>query len=174
LPYTFALLGIVEGDNPLPQMEGSKKRRTLDAIKRILLREILNQSLMVEFEDLRWIDSETSRCSSCSPIQSGLQRFKLWFNYRPEYSHQWSSKTCYTRLRLDPLGKESAEEMLSARLDDGKYLMLLKRLIIETNRRQALFMEVIVQTLFEDGVLQHNNTVKLVLSMNTVNVLATV
>ena len=57
LPYLFSLLGIVEGDDPLAQMDGQmKKRRTLEAIKRILLREILNQPLMVIFEDLHWID----------------------------------------------------------------------------------------------------------------------
>ena len=33
-----------------------RKRRTLEAIKRILLRESLNQPLMVIFEDLHWID----------------------------------------------------------------------------------------------------------------------
>src|SRR5712692_340004 len=42
LPYLFSLLGIVEGDDPMAQMDGQiKKRRTLDAIKRILLRESL-------------------------------------------------------------------------------------------------------------------------------------
>ena len=57
LPYLFSLLGIVEGDDPLAQMDAQiKKRRTLDAIKRILLRESLNQPLMVIFEDLHWID----------------------------------------------------------------------------------------------------------------------
>jgi predicted ATPase len=60
LPYLFSLLGIVEGDDPLAQMDGQiKKRRTLDAIKRILLRESLNQPLMVIFEDLPWIDEQT-------------------------------------------------------------------------------------------------------------------
>ncbi len=39
-PYLFALLGIVEGDDPLAQMDAQiRKRRTLDAIKRILTRE---------------------------------------------------------------------------------------------------------------------------------------
>jgi class 3 adenylate cyclase len=57
LPYLFSLLGIVEGDDPLAQMDANvRKRRTLDAIKRILLRESLNQPLMVMFEDLHWID----------------------------------------------------------------------------------------------------------------------
>ena len=36
-----------------------RKRRTLDAIKRILLRESLNQPLIVIFEDLHWVDEET-------------------------------------------------------------------------------------------------------------------
>jgi hypothetical protein len=41
LPYLFALLGIVEGDDPLVQMDGQiKKRRTLEAIKRIILRGV--------------------------------------------------------------------------------------------------------------------------------------
>jgi hypothetical protein len=53
LPYLFSLLGIVEGDDPLAQMDGQiKKRRTLEAIKRIALRESLNQPMMVIFEDL--------------------------------------------------------------------------------------------------------------------------
>ena len=46
------------------------------------------------------------------------RKILLLVNYRPEYSHQWNSKTYYTQLRLDPLGKESAEEMLSALLGD--------------------------------------------------------
>jgi class 3 adenylate cyclase len=46
LAYLFNLLGIVEGDDPLAQMDGQvKKRRTLEAIKRIILRESLNQPL---------------------------------------------------------------------------------------------------------------------------------
>jgi class 3 adenylate cyclase len=57
LPYLFSLLAIVDGDDPLAQMDGQiKKRRTLEAIKRILLRESLNHPLMVIFEDLHWID----------------------------------------------------------------------------------------------------------------------
>jgi len=52
-PYLFALLGLVEGDDdPLAQMDAQiRRRRTLDAIKRILLRESLNQPLMLIFED---------------------------------------------------------------------------------------------------------------------------
>ncbi len=117
LPYLFALLGLVEGEDPLAQMDAQMtKRRTLDAIKRLLLRESLNQPLMVIFEDLHWIDDETQALLSLLADSIGTSRMLLLVNYRPEYSHQWGSKTYYTQLRLDPLGKESAEEMLSALL----------------------------------------------------------
>jgi predicted ATPase len=60
LPCLFGLLGIVEGEDPLGQLDAQvKKRRALEAIKRLLLRESLNQPLMVIFEDLHWIDEET-------------------------------------------------------------------------------------------------------------------
>jgi len=174
-PYLFSLLGIVEGDDPLAQMDGQvRKRRTLDAIKRIILRESLNQPLMVIFEDLHWIDEQTQELLNLLADSIGTAKLLLLVNYRPEYSHQWGSKTYYTQLRLDPLGKESAEEMMSALLDGGKDLIPLKRMIIERTEGTPFFMEEIVQSLFDDGVLMRNGTVKLARSMNAVKVPATV
>ena len=85
LPYLFTLLGIAEGDDPLAQMEGqAKKRRTLDAIKRILLRESLNQPLMVIFEDLHWIDEETQAFLNLLADSIGTAKLLLLVNYRPD------------------------------------------------------------------------------------------
>jgi class 3 adenylate cyclase len=104
LPYLFTLLEIAEGDDPLAQMEGqTKKRRTLDAIKRILLRESLNQPLMVIFEDLHWIDEETQAFLNLLADSIGTAKLLLLVNYRPEYTHFWGSKTYYTQLRLTRL-----------------------------------------------------------------------
>ena len=162
LPYLFALLRIVEGDDPLAQMDGQvKKRRMLEAIKRILLRESLNQPLMVIFEDLHWIDEQTQELLNLLADSIATAKILLLVNYRPEYSHQWGSKTYYTQLRLDPLGKESAYEMLGALLGDDVEMAQLKRLIIERTEGTPFFMEETVQALFEDGVLQRNGSVKL-------------
>jgi AAA ATPase-like protein/adenylate/guanylate cyclase family protein len=60
LPYLFTLLGIIDGPDPLAQMDPQvKRRRTLDAIKRIFLSESLKQPIVVVFEDLHWIDAQT-------------------------------------------------------------------------------------------------------------------
>ena len=89
LPYLFGLLGIVEGDDPLAQMDGQmKKRRTLEAIKRILLRESLNQPLIVIFEDLHWIDEADAGVSESARRLDRNREVLLLVNYRPEYSHR--------------------------------------------------------------------------------------
>src|SRR6266545_1113976 len=60
LPYLFALLGVEEQPSPLQQMDPQiRRRRTFDAIKKLFLRESLNQPLILIFEDLHWIDGET-------------------------------------------------------------------------------------------------------------------
>src|SRR5713226_2665424 len=145
LPYFFSLLGIVEDDDPLAQMDGQiKKRRTLEAIKRILLRESLNQPLMVIFEDLHWIDEQTQESLNLLADSIGTARILMLVNYRPEYTHQWGSKTYYTQLRLDPLGKESADEMLSSLVGGDKDMIPLKRLIVEKTEGNPFFMEEMV------------------------------
>ena len=135
-----------------------RKRRTLDAIKRILLRESLNQPLMVTFEDLHWIDEETQGFLNLLADSIGTAKILLLVNYRPEYSHQWGSKTYYTQLRLDPLGKESADEMLSALLGDGPDVAALKRVIIERTEGNPFFMEETVQVLLDEGALVRDGT----------------
>ena len=125
LPYLYALLGAGDDSDALAQMDSEiKTRRTLGAIKGILLRESLNQPLIVVFEDLHWIDDETGALLNLLADSIGTARILLLVNYRPEYSHRWGGKTYYTQLRLDPLGRESAEEMLDALLTTPAPAML--------------------------------------------------
>jgi class 3 adenylate cyclase/tetratricopeptide (TPR) repeat protein len=180
LPYLYGLLGLIEGNDPLAGMDPPiRRRRTLEALKRILLRESLNQPLMVLFEDLHWIDDETRAFLNLLVDSIGTARILLLVNYRPEYSHHWNSKTYYTQLRLDPLGGESASEMFDALLgvsapaiDDS--LSALKRLIIEKSEGTPLFMEEIVQALVEEGALVRNGAVRLTRSLDTLKIPPTV
>jgi predicted ATPase len=175
IPYLYSLLGIAEAADPLAQIDPqTRKRSTLDAIKRILLRESLNQPLMVIFEDLHWIDEATQAFLNLLADSIGTARILLLINYRPEYSPLWNSKTYYTQLRLDPLGKESADEMLTALLGDGRDLAPLKRLIIERTEGNPFFMEETVQVLFDQGALKRNGVVKLTRSLNQLKIPPTV
>jgi class 3 adenylate cyclase/ribosomal protein L40E len=100
LPCLHRFLGIVEGDDPLASMDGKlRKRKTLEAIKRILLRESLRQPLILIFEGLHWIDGETQALLDLLADSIGTTKVLLLINYRPEYSHSWNTKTYYSQGR---------------------------------------------------------------------------
>jgi len=106
LPYLFVLLGIEEQPSPLQQMDPQiRRRRTFEALKKLFLRESLNQPLVLIFEDLHWIDNETQGFLDTLSESVASAKILLLVNYRPEYRHEWGSKTYYTQLRLAPFGK---------------------------------------------------------------------
>ena len=60
LPALLALLDVPVDDAAWQALDPPQRRqRTLDAVKRLLLRESQEQPLLLVFEDLHWIDAET-------------------------------------------------------------------------------------------------------------------
>src|SRR5207249_9546478 len=56
LSYLFVLLGVEDPNSSLQQMDPQiRRRRTFDALKRLFLRESLNQQLILIFDALHWI-----------------------------------------------------------------------------------------------------------------------
>jgi class 3 adenylate cyclase/predicted ATPase len=175
LPYLLGLLGIQEGPDPLAQMDPQiRRRRTLEAIKRIILRESLEHALVVIFEDLHWIDSETQALLDLLADSGAGARLLLLVNYRPEYRHEWSARGHYLQLRLDPLGGENGAAMLAALLGGGVELEALKRLVIERTEGNPFFIEEMVQALFDEGALVRNGTVKVARSLSQLRLPPTV
>ena len=139
-----------------------------------MIRESLNQPLVVIFEDLHWIDRETEKLLDTLVGAIVNARVLLLVNYRTEYNHSWGNRTCYTQLRLDPLGGQSADEMLHALLGGDASLQPLKRLIVEKTQGNPFFMEEIVQTLVEQGVLVRNGATRLTKPLTEIRIPPTV
>ncbi len=154
LPYLLYLLGVVEPDSALPTMDPAiRRQRTFEAIARLLVRESQNQTLMVLFEDLQWLDSETEAFLAVLIAEVPGARILLLVNYRPEYRHDWGSQPCYTQLRLEPLGQAEAQGLLTVLLGDDPALGPLKQLILSKTEGNPFFMEEVVQTLAEENTL---------------------
>src|SRR5881397_1511 len=64
-----------------------RRQRTLDAVKRLLLRESLVQPLLLLCEDLHWIDSESQALLDGLIESLPTARILLVVSYRPEYQH---------------------------------------------------------------------------------------
>ena len=154
LPAFLALLDVAVEDPEWRELDPpQRRRRTLDAVKRLLLKESQVQPLLLVFEDLHWIDSETQALLDSLIASLPTTRRLLLVNYRPEYQHGWSSKTFYSQLRLDPLNPESAEELLRALLGDDVAVQPLTRLLIARTEGNPFFLEESIRTLVETNAL---------------------
>jgi class 3 adenylate cyclase/tetratricopeptide (TPR) repeat protein len=175
-PALFALLDVLPDDSPFRQLDPTQRRqRTLTALKRLLLCESQMQPLLLVFEDLHWMDTETQALLDSLVESLPTARLLLLVNYRPEYQHGWGSKTYYTQLRLDPLPPVSADAFLHALLGDDPSLAALKQLLIARTSGNPLFLEESVRTLVETGVLVGEPGAQgLVQALPTIQVPATV
>ena len=154
IPPLLALLDALPDDSPFLTLDPPQRRqRTLAALKRVLLRESQVQPVLVVFEDLHWIDSETQALLDSLVESLPTARLLLLVNYRPEYQHSWGGKTFYTQLRLDPLPPASAAEVLQALLGDDARLTPLTQLLIARTEGNPFFLEESVRTLVETGLL---------------------
>jgi class 3 adenylate cyclase/tetratricopeptide (TPR) repeat protein len=154
IPALLALLDALPADSPFLTLDPPLRRqRTLDGLKRILMRESQVQPLLLVFEDLHWIDTETQALLDSLIESLPTAQLLLLVNYRPEYQHGWGSKTYYRQLRLDPLPPASADEFLQALLGNDPSLAPLTPLLIARTGGNSFFLEESVRTLVETGML---------------------
>src|SRR5713226_8805860 len=154
VPALLALLDVPVDEASWHALDPAQRRQqTLDAVKRLLLRESEAQPLVVVFEDLHWIDGETQSLLDSLVDSLPAARLLLLINYRPEYRHGWGGKTYYRQLRIDPLPPESGDELLDALLGTDAALGALKQLLVERTEANPLFLEESVRALVETATL---------------------
>jgi tetratricopeptide (TPR) repeat protein len=174
LPALLALLDVPVDDAAWRTLDPAQRRqRTLDAVRRLLLREARQQPILVIFEDLHWIDSETQALLDGLVDSLGSARLLLLVNYRPKYQHPWGGKTSYSQMRLDALPAESASELLEALLGDDPRLAPLKQRLVK--RGNPFFLEETVRTLVEtQALVGERGRYRLTQPVQTIQVPATV
>jgi class 3 adenylate cyclase/DNA-binding winged helix-turn-helix (wHTH) protein/predicted ATPase len=154
LPAFLMLLDVPFEDPQWQKLDPAQRRQcTLEALKRLLLRESQNQPLLLIFENLHWIDTETQAFLDSLIESLPAARILLLLNYRPEYQHGWGNKTYYTQIRLDPLPPARAEELLQALLGPDASLQPLKQRLIMRTEGNPFFLEESVWTLAETKAL---------------------
>jgi class 3 adenylate cyclase/predicted ATPase len=156
-PFLPALLWLLDVSTDDPQWQRleppQRRQQTLDAVRRMLLRESQIQPLVVVFEDLHWIDIETQALLDALVESLPAACLLLLVTYRPEYQHAWGSKTYYRQLRIDPLPAASAQELLDGLLGEDATVQPLKAVLVQRTEGTPFFLEESVRTLVEMKVL---------------------
>src|SRR4030095_849644 len=150
VPPLLWVLDALPKDHELMGLEPAVRRtRTLEAVKRVLLRESRTQPLVLVFEDLHWIDAETQGLLDALVESLPTTPILLAVNYRPEYQQPWGNKSRY---RLRPSGirpPATALALWKTLLADQRALHPIRHLLIERTEGNPLFLEESVRALVE-------------------------
>jgi class 3 adenylate cyclase/tetratricopeptide (TPR) repeat protein len=180
LPALLTLLEVPVDDPAWHALDPrQRRRRTLDALRRLLIRESQRRPLCLVFEDLHWIDGEAQTVLDALVESLPATRILLVATYRPEYVHGWSQKTYYSQIAVHPLRQGMAEEMLRDVLGDGQgggpEMALLRARLIERTEGNPFFLEESLRHLVETGVLAgERGSYRLALAAATADVPPTV
>jgi len=153
-PALLGLLDALPDTNPFHALDPQERRaRTLATLAQLFLRVSHARPLLLVVEDLQWVDSETVRCLDA--IVAGLPgaRLCLVLTYRSGHEHRWTSKSCYTQLRVDPLSRHGVDLLLRSLLGDHPSLARLREILQERTEGNPFFLEESVRMLAEAGAL---------------------
>ncbi|HUM18058.1 MAG TPA: sigma 54-interacting transcriptional regulator [Candidatus Nitrosotalea sp.] len=154
LPPLLTLLDVPVTDGQWLGLDPpQRRRRSIEAVKRLLLRESRRQPVLLVVEDTHWVDSETQ--AVLDALVDGLPTADvlLLMTYRPEYAHGWAAKTFFTQVRVDPLSAGDSEALLRALLGEHPSLGPLLPRLVEWTEGNPFFLEESVRALRETGVL---------------------
>jgi predicted ATPase len=144
----------VDDEEHLKRDSQTKRGLTFKALRDLFISESHKKSLVLTVEDLHWIDKTSEDFLDYLIGSIASARVLLILLYRPEYTHQWGSRSYYNRIGLDQLGFESSSELVKAMLEGGEVASELKNVIIDRVAGNPLFMEELIHTLLENGIIQ--------------------
>jgi len=152
VPVALSLLDAPTTDEAWEALDpAQRRRRILDFLRRLILRESQVQPVCLVMEDLHWIDSETHSLLDQVIESLPTARILCLLSSRPEFEHRWATKSYYTQISLDPLAPELAQTLLTALLGDAPELGPLKAQLIERTGGNPFFLEESVWHLVEVG-----------------------
>lgn len=153
LPALLALLDIPVDDQGWHALDpAQRRRRNIDAVKALLLREARKQPVLLIFDDLHWVDNETQELLDALVSAMGSASLMLLVSYRPGYQHNWGSRENYHQIRLSALPRRDTGYLLEALLGEDPDIAPLKRFLIARGGN-PFFIEETVRSLVETQYL---------------------
>ena len=130
-----------------------KREKTFEALRDLILITSEKTPLVLVVEDLQWIDKTSEEFLDYLIGWVANTRIMLILLYRPEYTHQWGSKSYYTKVGLKQLGIASSSELVQAILQKGEVASELEQLLLNRSAGNPLFMEELIYSLLENGII---------------------
>jgi class 3 adenylate cyclase/tetratricopeptide (TPR) repeat protein len=158
IPAIRYLLSVAPGDETLAAMEPITRRKQLfDAVLALTLRGAQLRPLVLIYEDLHWIDTSTEAfLSTLLDAVAGVS-LVLLVTYRVDYTPPFGTRSFHTTLTLPSLADAETLTLASRLLGTADFPDALKAALLEKAEGVPLFVEEVVKTLLDVGVLQRNH-----------------
>jgi DNA-binding response OmpR family regulator/class 3 adenylate cyclase/predicted ATPase len=152
-----ALLSIPTGEFPSP---GETPQQQKDFTIGMLIRHILGlartRPVVVELADAHWADSNTLKLFSRIIASIRTAQVFVLMSFRPEFFPQWLDEPHVTMLRLDRLGRERTEAIITDIAGQKTLSPEMYTLIINKTDGVPLFVEELTKSVLESGVDQNS------------------
>jgi tetratricopeptide (TPR) repeat protein len=155
LPFVLELLSVRDsGIDALGLTPEARKARTLEALRRIVLKGSEMRPLVLAIEDLHWVDnSSEDTLKSLLEAISGAQVLLL-FTYRPEFVHTWGAKSYHSQVNLLRLSNRETLAMAAHILGTEGIEGTLEELILEKTEGIPFFVEEFMKSLKDLGMIE--------------------
>ena len=154
-PYVMELLAVKDsGIDKIAMSPEARKDRTLEALKRIVLKGSDIRPLIMAIEDLHWIDKSSEESLKDLLGNIAGSRVFLIFTYRPEFVHSWGARSYHSQVNLNRLSNRESLTMLTHLLGTADIEPDLENLVLEKTEGIPFFIEEFISSLKDLRVLE--------------------
>lgn len=151
-PGLLHLLGVHEGAHAFGLLSPeTRKARTMAALTQLCLQGSRQRPLILEMEDLHWIDASSDEYLSALIERMAGARLLLLVTYRPGHRPAWIDRSYATQISLHPLAPSESLQVVQTILPTASLpTPLVPRLLAKADGN-PFFLEELARTVVEQG-----------------------
>jgi len=151
-PVLLPFLGVQEETNQSAALSPeARKARTLTAVTQMCLNGSRPQPLILEMEDLHWIDASSDDCLTALVERMAGAALLVLVTYRPGYRPTWVDKSYATQVSLQPLTQPDSLRVVQAVLPTAVQTASLVPQLLAKAEGNPFFLEELARTVAEQG-----------------------
>ena len=159
-PVLLPLFGVQEETNQSAALSPeARKARTLAAVTQMCLQGSRPQPLILEIEDLHWIDASSDECLTALVERMAGAALLILVTYRPGYRPAWVDKSYATQVSLQPLTRQDSLRVVQAVLPAAVQAAPLVPQLLAKAEGNPFFLEELARTVVEQGADAPSSTV---------------
>jgi len=158
LPYLLELLSVKDsGIDNISMSPEARRDRTMEAVRRIILKGGEMRPLIFAVEDLHYMDKSSEEFVKYLLESISGARVFLIFTYRPEFVHTWGGRSYHSQVTLNRLSNRESLVMVAHLLGTEAIESDLEELILEKTEGVPFFIEEFMKSLKDFGIIERKD-----------------